>query len=240
MKKLFLSLLACATVAVAQAQPGSILAFGNVGIATHKDSLKKPTHYIDFNINPGVGYQFNKNWTAGIYFGYNSSSFKPDGGKRTNTSNTSIGMFGRYTCPISPIFAFFAQAQVGYVTGNTKFDGNEITGTRYRGVQADVAPAIAVYIKKGFALNFGFGGMGFRSTKLDDQPSATDYASQDFYFTFGQQFNIGVSKNFGGRHHHARKGRHGMMDDTRRMDSSDDNEDDAPKKKRHHRDDDDE
>jgi len=237
MKKLILSLLACATVVAAQAQKntaGSILVYGDLGIASHKDSATNATHTLDFNINPGVGYQFNKNWTVGIYGGYNSSSVKPDNIPRTNFTMTSVGVFARYNCQFSEIFSMNGQLNAGYITGNVKFDGNEITGSRYNGFEINYMPSIRVDVHSGFALNFGFGGLGFSTKSYQDQPSNTDNSIQDFHFTFGQQLNIGVSKNFGGHHamgHGHHKGHHQMMDDTRRMDTSDDEGDDTPKKK---------
>lgn len=235
MKKLLLSLLACGSIAAANAQAGSILAFGDLGIHATKDSAKNPTKTLGFNINPGVGYQFNKNWTAGIYVGYEVESSKPDNGKRSSYNIFRGGLFGRYTCQISEIFNVFGQVQAGYYGGKARFDGESINNSGTSGFEATLFPAVAVNIKNGFALNFGFGGLGFKTAKHE----GSDYSYSQLDFNFGQQFNIGISKNFGGRHH-AKKGRHGMMDDTRRVDASDD-EDDAPKsKKKATRDDDDE
>lgn len=233
MKKLLLSLLACGSIAAANAQAGSILVFGDLGIHATKDSTKNPTKTLDFNITPGIGYQFNNNWTAGIYLGFESSSSKPDNGKRSSYNTISGGLFGRYTCRLSDIFFVYGQAQVGYYGGKARFDGETIDKSGTSGFQASLVPAIGVNVHNGFALNFGFGGLGFMTAKHD----GADYSYSELDFNFGQQFHFGVSKNFGCRK--AKKGNHGMMDDTRRVDTDD--EDDAPKsKKKATRDDDDE
>ena len=227
-----LSLLACGTVAAANAQAGSILVYGNAGISASKPANAKPTKTLDFNITPGVGYQFNKNWTAGLYGNYETNSQLPDGGDRFGNRQYTVGVFGRYSCPVSPIFTVFGQVNGGYMSGHS-FDGDgKIAGTEFHGFEVGFAPAVQVFVTKGFALNFAFGGVEFNSVGLKD----ADYNTTSFDLTFGQQFNIGISKNFGCGHK-AKKGHHEPMDETRHMDTADD-EDDAPKKKKAAKDDD--
>lgn len=232
MKKLLLSLLACGTIAAANAQAGSILVFGNAGISATKEAAAKPDKDLNFNITPGVGYQFNKNWTVGLYGNYATTSTLPDGGDRYGSREYGVGVFGRYSCPISPIFTVYGQLNAGYLSGHDFVAGKKTEGTEYHGFEVGFAPAVQVFVTKGFALNFAFGGVDFTSQKLKD----ADYSSSSLGLTFGQQFNIGISKNFGG-HHTAKKGHHEMMDETRHIDTNDD-EDDAPKKKKAAKDDD--
>jgi hypothetical protein len=236
MKKLLLSLLACGAVAAANAQAGSILVFGDAGISATKEAAEKPDKELKFNITPGVGYQFNKNWTVGIYGNYSSETVHPDGGKRSGDKAFGGGVFGRFTHNISPIFSLFGQARVGYVAGHSILLEEKVEASQFNGFEAGFFPAVGINVINGFALNFSFGGVDFRSTKLKD----ADYSTSSFGLTFGQQFHAGISKNFGCGHK-AKKGKHGMMDDTRRVDARDEDEDDAPRKKRKAaRDDDDE
>lgn len=236
MKKLFLSLLACGAVAAANAQAGSILVFGDAGISATKEAAAKPDKELTFNITPGVGYQFNKNWTAGIYGNYASQTVHPDGGERSGDISYGGGVFGRYTHTLSPIFFLFGQARVGYLAGNAIAAGEKVKGSEYSGFEAGLFPAVGINVINGFALNFSVGGVNFASTTMKD----ADYSASSFNLTFGQQLNFGISKNFGCGHHKAKKGKHGMMDDTRRLDTRDDDEDAAPRKKKAARDDDDE
>lgn len=235
MKKLFLSLLACGAVAAANAQAGTILVFGDAGISATKEAAEKPDKELKFNVTPGVGYQFTKNWTAGIYGNYSSQTVHPDGGERSGDVNFGGGVFGRYTHTISPIFFLFAQARVGYNAGHAIVAGEKLDGSEHSGIEAGLFPAVGVHVINGFALNFSVGGVNFASSKMKE----ADYSASSFNLTFGQQLNFGISKNFGCGHK-AKKGKHGMMDDTRRLDTRDDDEDDAPRKKKAARDDDDE
>lgn len=234
MKKLLLSLLACGTVVAAQAQAGSILVFGDLGIHTTADTAKEPNRTFAFNITPGVGYQFNKNWTAGIFLHYDVVNFKPGGTPSIKSGERTYGggLFGRYSCPIGEHFFIFGQAQAGYFSSRATLDGEGVDHTGESGFGVALFPAVGVNVCHGFALNFGFGGVSYLNQRHED----SDNGYSNFDLTFGQQFNLGISKNFGGK---KMKGHHGMMDDTRHVDANDD-EEEAPKKKKASRDDDDE
>jgi hypothetical protein len=223
MKKFILALFAVGSIATAQAQTGSILVFGNVGFHSAKDEAKNNT--MSWNVDPGVGYQFNQHWTAGLVGGYGvDSSFKADGGKRLSAKHYSIGVFGRYTQPLGNIFALYGQLEARYQNMHASFDGEKVDGSDVNGFRLDFAPAVAINVTNGFALNFGFGGLGFASMKAD----GADNSSSDFHLTFGQQFNIGISKNFGC---HKMHGNHEPGDEMRHMDTSDDDDSSSKKKK---------
>lgn len=229
MKKFMLTLLAAVGfAAAANAQAGSILAFGFAGIDLEKDSAEN-THG-QFEFSPGVGYQFNDHWTLGLALSAKTSTTKPDGGERTSHNNFRVGPFVRYTQPLGNIFSVFGQAGAGFQFGSTRFDGETIDGSKHSGVYFNFFPAVGVNVYKGFALNFAFGGLDFGTDKYED----ADNTSSNFNISFGQQFNVGISKNFGGRHmrNHREPG-----DDTRNIDTSDD-EDDMPRKKKARRGDD--
>lgn len=224
MKKLMLTLLAAGTVATAaHAQPGSILVYGNAGISLAKDSAENSSANITFS--PGVGYQFNNNWTVGLELGVRTQSSKPDNGERYTRNNFNVGPFVRYTCPLNNIFSVFGQAGTGFRFGSDRFDGETVEGSKHAGFYLNFFPAVGVNVHKGFALNFGFGGLGFSTDKYED----ADNTASNFDISFGQQVNIGISKNFGG--HHARRHHHEPGDDMRRIDTKDD-EDDMPRKKK--------
>src|SRR5688500_12343054 len=109
MKKLVLGALLMTGFAVtSQAQKGSILLYGNVGVSSTKDADDDKTS--SFNVNPGIVYQFTDNWTAGINLGYGQSKLNPSGiGATSTTKEYNAGIFGRYTKPLGSIFSLFGQ-----------------------------------------------------------------------------------------------------------------------------------
>ncbi len=71
MKKLLLSAFVFAGMFLsAKAQEGSILVFGNLG---YNNTSFGDVKSNNFNFNPGVGYQLNNSWTAGLEFGIGST-----------------------------------------------------------------------------------------------------------------------------------------------------------------------
>lgn len=185
MKKMFLSVLLMTGIALAsQAQKGSVLVYGNLNIGTEKDA--SDNKYSSFSINPGVGYQFTNNWTAGITGGYGTTKYDPVIGNEQKTNQYAFGIFGRYTHSLGSIFSLYGQADVLY-------RGRENSaGTKYNGFGVAITPAVQLNVSNGFALNFGFGGINFNTEKMK---GAND-GSSSFGLNFGEQFNIGISKNF--------------------------------------------
>ncbi len=201
MKKIILSalLIGGATAAV-QAQANSILVFGDLGIHTNKNSADDKS--FNFNIRPGVGYQFNDNWTVGVTGSFGTSRTKPKGARDWNYNNSySAGAFLRHTMPVGKIFAFYSQLEAGYIGSSAGTTGTGVNPPSVNGFQASLTPAVAIMVHDGFALNFGIGGIDFTTTKV----SGASGSNNSFNFTWGSQFHIGVSKNFScGRKH--RKG----------------------------------
>ncbi|MEI8278808.1 MAG: outer membrane beta-barrel protein [Bacteroidota bacterium] len=218
MKKLIFALLAVGSVAAANAQSNSILLYGNAGLSTYTDSAS--TNHFNWNLSPGIGYQFDQHWTIGLALSYGQMTTKVDGGDRVNNNVYSAGAFGRYTHNISNIFYCYGQLDMGYHGGNTT--GNAPTSNRFGGFYSSLTPAVGINIKNGYALNFSIGGVGYMTTKYDDLANG----SSGFNITFGQQMNVGISKNFAC--HHMRS-HHEPGEDAHKMKEGDD--DDAPSKK---------
>ncbi|OSZ82741.1 hypothetical protein CAP35_05620 [Chitinophagaceae bacterium IBVUCB1] len=207
MKKLILALLAVATVGTANAQKNTILVYGNTGVNWDKtdNGAAGTNEGTNWNINPGVGFQFNNHLTVGVQGGYgawkNVNSIPNS--KATNTDREwTAGAFFRYTQNFNPTFLWWAQVDLGYVSGKETNETITTVGTTttvanasdmYNGFQAMITPAFAVNVNKGLALNFGIGGLGYRTITYD-KATRTD---NNFMVTFGQQFHVGISKNFG-------------------------------------------
>lgn len=211
MKKLILALLAVATVSAANAQEGSWLLYGNAGLNISSLSFSgSSSTTTSFNINPGVGYQLSPHSTLGIQGGYGSTTY-PGLTSDSTVSGYSAGAFYRYTHNFDKIFSMYAHANASYL-------GQDFGGGTISGFGVNIVPAIGVHVHNGWALNFGFGGLDFTTF------SQSGLTQTDVSVTIGQQFNFGISKNFGcgkkgGHHDSGDSMRHKNM-----KDSSDDDD----------------
>lgn len=203
MKKIILSVavLAC-TVGAAMAQAGSVLSFGNLGYS----SVRNPNDDVErnFNFRKGLGYQFDHNWTVGAVGGFHTHRSRLNTARDWNYVNTyDFGGFIRHTVPLNKYFVFFSQVEAGYLGGHLGTTAFNTRFNQFNGFYATWTPAIGVMVHDGFALNFSYGGLDFRTQKF---AGLSTKPKQNFDFTFGNQFNIGVSKNFlcGSKHrrHH--------------------------------------
>jgi hypothetical protein len=235
MKKLILALLAVGSITAANAQKNSILVYGTVGVVKEDNDhgFANEDNQFSWHINPGIGYQFNDHWTVCIQGGYmfNRNEHKEPVTNlapvifQTDISEWSVGPFLRHTHYFNSMFAMWAQLDINYVSGHGTMgvpSGNFITNEsdNYNGMQAFLTPAFAINVHDGWGLNFAFGGIGYRTTTWD-HGDLFDNTNKSFLFTFGDQLNIGISKNFGCKKKHA-PSEPGM--DTRKMKHDDDND----------------
>jgi hypothetical protein len=244
MKKFFLAILAVGAVATAQAQKaGSILVYGSAGYSAAKetddDGLPGTADVVtkdrNWHFAPGIGYQFNKNWTVGINFGIGMSTMTNDNGSITTEDKMRelmVGPFVRYTTPISKTFFIFNQVNLSYLNGKMT-DDDGVPGTpdiesSYNGFAANWFPAVGVNFTKCMAFTLDFGGLGY-AKRTWDLTGPQEVSESAFDFNFGRTFNIGIQANLGGKRHRGHS-EPGM--DHRHMDTSDDSEEDMPKKKR--------
>ena len=234
MKKIILALLAVATIGTANAQKNTVLVYGNVGIASDKADNGNGNEYksLDWNINPGVGFQFTDNITVGLQGGIDNNfdewrnpTMDPTTGNLTGWARRAMenrewtaGAFFRYTYPVNKTFSFFTQIDLSYVSGQDVMENesrvldaasNSVVETvtynydYYNGFQGTITPMVQVFIMDGFALNFSYGGLMYRTISYDTPVSPSRAAANgsidesNFSFTWGGQFNFGVSKNIG-------------------------------------------
>lgn len=252
MKKLILALLAVSSLGVANAQKNSVLVYGNVGLATEKTDNGGGSEHRDFdwNVNPGVGYQFTNNITIGVHGGIwsmfheerNSPSPLTWNRDATETREWQAGVFLRYTKPVNNWISVFTQLDLSYVSGQdvseaetraVDFVNNRVVETLiygydyYNGFQGTITPMVAIFVHDGMALNFGIGGLGYRTISYDTPKSPTPVNStidqSGFFFNWGSQFNVGISKNFRCK---TRTGNVKPGDDLRPMKVEADDEDD--------------
>jgi hypothetical protein len=193
MKKTFLSLLLLAGISTASfAQQGSVLVYGNAGFSSTKNASDSKS--FNYSFSPGLGYQFSEKWTVGLELGANGSRSEIGiTGNFNKSSGYAAGPFVRYTKNLSDLVSLFGQASFNYTSAKSEPFNNP--STTVNGFNLGIIPAVQLNVKNGFALNFGFGGIKYGSSKVD-VPGAK--ASNTLSFTFGQQVNFGISKNFGG------------------------------------------
>jgi len=219
MKKIFLALLAVSSIATANAQTGSILLYGNLSFSSM--TFQNKDKQTVWSATPGIGYQFNNHWTAGLNLGFGENGYQTNGvSDKTTVNNYQLGVFARYNHNMGNIFYCYGQVDVDYTGGYTTV-GSAPSSAKHNGIMADFVPALGIHLGKGWGMNFSVGGISYVTDKSSD---AGANASNNLSITFGQQMNIGISKNFGGKSGAAHKEHH--------MKKKDKDDDDAPKSKK--------
>lgn len=231
MKRLILALLAAGTVITANAQePRSILLYGDLGL--HTDRMANLNKVTDWNASPGVGYQFNHNWTVGGTISWGQHATKDSTGFKVTDNMYKAGAFARYSQYIrrSEIFFWFAQFDFQYMGGYTT-SGDVSSFNKHNGIYTRLFPAIGINIGRGLALNFSVGGLDYATDKYQD----ATYSDNKFNFTFGNQMNFGLSKNFNCGHKMHAHHEPGDEVHRRKADKMEDEDDAAPKPKKKQR-----
>ena len=231
MRKLILALLAMGTIATANAQePKSILLYGDATLATNRDAtLYKTTNW---DAAPGIGYQFNHNWTLGLMISWGQNATKDSSGVKNTDNLYKVGPFVRYSHYIrkSEIFFLYYQLDFDYAGGYHTNEGNPAT-FKHTGIYTGFYPAVGVNIGRGLALNFSIGGINYATDKVQD----ATYSTNTFNFTFGHQANVGLSKNFNVGHKMHSHHEPGDEVHRRKADKMEDEDDAAPKPKKRER-----
>src|SRR5450631_835199 len=192
MKKIIFSVVLLTNLIIhGHAQQGSILLYGAVAyssITSNQGGSSKASAFA-----PGIGYQFSHDWTAGVDFSF---AHLNDG--TTSDNFLAVGPFLRYTKNISDLFSIYGQMDIHYDHNSFGSSGE----MPQNGFDLKLFPAAFINLKKGFGLNFDFGGLEYQSLtqKLPAGfPGGPNVIVNTFAFTFGEGITIGISKNFGGR-----------------------------------------
>jgi outer membrane protein with beta-barrel domain len=244
MKKLILALLATGTIATANAQePHSVLLYGNAGFVSNSYDSTVGSQYghtdktTNWNAKIGVGYQFNHNWTLGLQVMWGQDAYKNYTGDKNTLNTYAVGPFVRYSHYIrkSETFFWYSQADFDYI-GGYHTHMNAPADIKHTGVFVDLYPALGINVGRGLCLNFSIGGISYSTDKYADHV----YANNTFSFDFGQQVNVGISKNFNCGHKMHSHHEPGDEVHRRKADKMEDEDDAAPKpkKKERNRDDD--
>jgi hypothetical protein len=188
-------------ISFANAQKGTYLVLGNMSFSSQKDSNQGgvETKYQNVGFYPKVGYQFTDNWTVGVETGFSSGKSQYTSqytDQERITKNFSGGAFVRYSKSLSQMFLFYTDLGAGYQnrkeTNTDSFSTLGATKTTFDGVYMNLTPGLFLNIKNNFGLNFSIGGLSYSDTKN----SENNGSNSNFYFNFGQSYNVGISKNF--------------------------------------------
>jgi hypothetical protein len=167
MKKMTIALGLMFTMAIgAQAQQKSILAYGGIDGGNG-----------EYNLDLGIGYQFDQSLTAGINI-MNQS----DGYAGTSAPvKFMAGPFLRYTKPMTQLISLYGQADLSFGSGNS------VSAT-----SLNFTPGAQINIKNGLALTMNLGNISWYRT------SSGSVSASNNYFNLGRGFMFGIQKNFGG------------------------------------------
>ena len=241
MKKIFLTMATLASFGAAQAQQmGDMFINGGIGYSHSKPEINNGTTTAKgasdnrFFFTPSVGYQFDRNWGAGLTFKYDINRTVSTGLNNTEIKVTDralgIGPFLRYTQPLSQMFFVYGQLNALYVNGKKSSDigGTNTTTGKINGFDVSIMPAIGINLSRSIAVTGSFGRLGY-ATLRDENPNNSNIYTRTNTFdaTFGNEFSLGVQWNFaGGRPHMHNRNRVEPMSETRRMDRYRDNDED--------------
>lgn len=186
MKKLILLATVVFGLTTMNAQKNSILVGGNVGYNHSKVEQYGNSQELDsYSITPYVGYQFTDHWTVAA-----NGSFSKDDKGNYNNKGTKIGGFVRYNVPFNDTFALNLDAGAGW----QRYTYYSNTSNEYKanGYYIGFTPSLFINFKNSFGLNFSIGGIEYNDLKVKD----TNLKGNSLDITFGNAFNIGISKNF--------------------------------------------
>lgn len=200
MKKLVLLAAVVFGVTTMNAQKNSILLGGNVGYSHTENKAGGTKDKLDsYDWSPYLGYQFTDHLTIAADVSFKKSDL--DSKQLTelgnlldgDTKTTRIGGFLRYTQPLSETFAVYGDLGAGWQQSKTQ-GHNLLTNYKEKadGFYIGFRPTLFINFKNNFGLNFSIGGIEYSELK----EKGTDRKTSGVDVTFGNAFNIGISKNF--------------------------------------------
>lgn len=166
------------------AQSNTLLLYGDI-YYNHENQQSNNHEAVanSLDFSPGIGYQFNDHWTAGLEFSLYHAASKRDGSVNKSTT-FSMGPFVRYQYQLTEMFSL-----IGHVNSQFRLTNLE----KSRGFSLEAMPGIRMDIKNGLALNFFIGNIRFNS----DRNKQSDTRVSRLNFNMGNSAGIGISKNIG-------------------------------------------
>jgi Outer membrane protein beta-barrel domain len=244
MKKLLFALLAVGCFSSAMAQdPYSILLYGNLNFSSDNTSyLSTPYNgsynvkYINWNVSPGVGYQFNDHWTLGLNLSWGQHA--SDSANTKITQNMyAVGPFGRYSRYFgkSTVFFWYVQADLSYLAGYTS-QGGQPSFDKYSGEGIDVYPAVGVNVGHDWCFTAHAGALSYTGYNFNNSSSNRENYGKDnqhiFNFNLWNGVSVGFSKNFKTAHHAVVHHHEGGEEEHRHMNGEEEEDSAKPKHKK--------
>ncbi|ASZ10606.1 porin family protein [Chitinophaga pendula] len=187
-----------AKFANAQFKAGDVLVGGTLGAnskSTKVDGTSNKTTVTGFTISPRVGVALNSQWMIGIVANTELSNTKvktANAEAKVKSTLFAPGVFVRnYHTIGSSNFAFFGEATASYrYSKEPNSLGKDVKGN---GFGIEVAPGIAYFITKRFALEGKFGGLGYTYDTFKTDGSDVKTKVGEFDFAFTKSFQVGVN-----------------------------------------------
>ena len=183
MKKVLLSALAVFAFTFANAQEeetkgnggfskGDVFVSGSFGIASDKAYDLNSFDFVEstgFSIMPKVGFFVTENIAVGGKLGFASMKAEVDGFDIEETSELSLGAFGRYYFTPASQFSVFAELGLDYNTVDYK-----LADLQKNGFGANLGLGLSYFVSSNFALEANVGVLGFNSEKFDVDGAETE------------------------------------------------------------------
>lgn len=215
---LILSMMAVSAMAqVTLLQPtqrGNFVIGSRIGFSTAKSSVdvQSTTGSIkgdggsssQFNLSPGIGYFFAKNFVVGISMDWlkthSSTGVDLNGGtlapQKSENNNVLFGPFIRYFFPTGEDKAFFLGTTVGFGNSKNQFISNNSTQTINNSLLTiGVGPGFTIYSKNGLALE---ALVKYNFARSNSEINVQDINRISKTWTNAVDFSVGIQYYFGG------------------------------------------
>lgn len=147
MKKIFMSMAAMLVALSASAQ---VYVGGGIGIGSAK--IGDGDSRMSYKFAPEIGYDFNKNWDAGLSFGWTGL----EGGQHT----FEIAPYARYTFMHSKLVNLFIEGTVGYGHVGGNGEDTDVYEFGFKpGLSVNLSDHVSFITKVGF--------LGYQQTEVD-------------------------------------------------------------------------
>jgi len=215
---LILSMMAVSAMAqVTLLQPtqrGNFVIGSRIGFSTAKSSVdvQSTTGSIkgdggsssQFNLSPGIGYFFAKNFVVGISMDWlkthSSTGVDLNGGtlapQKSENNNVLFGPFIRYFFPTGEDKAFFLGTTVGFGNSKNQFISNNSTRTINNSLLTiGVGPGFTIYSKNGLSLE---ALVKYNFARSNSEINVQDLNRISKTWTNAVDFSVGIQYYFGG------------------------------------------
>ncbi|MEL1248528.1 outer membrane beta-barrel protein [Flavobacterium helocola] len=181
MKKVLLSAVALLAFGFANAQEeksanggfakGDVFVSGSFGIASDKayDADLDFVESTGFSFMPKVGFFVTENIAVGGKLGFASMKAEVEGVDVEETSELSLGAFGRYYMTPASQFSVFAELGLDYNSTDYK-----LADLQKNGFGANLGLGLSYFVSSNFALEAGVAVLGFNSEKFDVDGAETE------------------------------------------------------------------